>query len=76
MVSPVLGPRLNRVIQRKADGRYYAGEGNWTGDIEGAKSFESVMQVVQECEQAGRLPAASELIIKVSPDEADFRVTI
>jgi len=76
MLRHVSGPKLSRVIQRKTDGRYYAGEGNWTGDVQGAKSFDSVMQVIQECEHSGRLPAASELIIKVSPEEADLRLTI
>ena len=76
MLRQVSGPKLSRVIQRKTDGRFYAGEGNWSGDVEGAKNFESAMQVVQECEESGRLPAPSELIIKVSPEEADFRVII
>ncbi len=76
MLRQLSPPKLSRVIQRKTDGRYYAGEGNWTGDVQAARNFESVMQVVQECEQSGRLPAASELIIKVSPEDSDFRVTI
>jgi hypothetical protein len=76
MLRQVCSSKLSRVIQRKTDGRYYAGEGNWTGDVQGAKSFESVMQVVQECEQSGRLPAASELIIKVAPEETGFRAII
>jgi hypothetical protein len=76
MLRQACGPKLSRVIQRKTDGRYYAGEGNWTGDVQEARNFESAMQVVQECEMSGRLPAASELIIKVSPGETDFRVTI
>ncbi len=68
------GTLLSRVVQRKSDGRYYAGDGLWTEDPEAAKQFQSAMQALQECANLEGLSA--EIILTLCPEQGDLQLTV
>jgi hypothetical protein len=39
-----------RLVQRKTDGRYYAGSGLWTEEVDNGRMFQSAMQALRQCE--------------------------
>lgn len=74
MIREAVGTLLSRVVQRKSDGRYYAGDGVWTENPDTAKQFHSAMQVVQECANLEELSA--ETILTVCPEQGDLQLTV
>ena len=73
MLRAASGKGVHRVVQRNSDGRYYAGDGVWIDKPEHAKSFQSAMQVLQECGTTGSF---SEAVLTECPENGELRLKV
>ena len=59
-----------RLVQRKSDGRYYAGNGVWTEEVQNARTFQSAMRALKECEDLSDI--SGEIVFVSCPEAGDI----
>jgi len=64
-----------RLVRRKSDGRYYAGNGVWTEDVEWARFFYSAMQALQQCEDLSDISGEIVFVTCPEPGDLDLQLT-
>ncbi len=73
--KPGQGEKLKRVIKHRPSGRYYAGEGLWTADLERAKVFADLAVAMQTARDDG-LEDSCIVVFRTGTREVDAQFPI
>lgn len=63
-----------RIVQRRSDGRFYAGTGLWCDQVEDARRFQSAMQALQQCEELHDL--SDEIVFSTVPEVGELHLVV